>query len=557
MIELAIPILIVGLTLALAWPLGRYMRWAMDPVELGPGRRAYEHLWERLLGRFATVDQDWKRYILSMLVFNLAIFALVYVILTTQGIHPLNPDKKTALEPSLAFNTSASYTSNTNLQHYAGEQSLSYFSQLFGMMWLQFVSAATGIAAVTALCRGLAGRTKLGNFYQDLWRATGLILLPLSLLVATLLILTGIPMTLEGAAVATTLEGVTQTIARGPVAAMVAIKQLGTNGGGYFGPNSTHPFENPSFWSNAIANISILLIPMANVWMFGHITGRMKHAAVVFSVMFMLYAGFVSSAVIFEMQPTVAFRDLPVTESMNLEGKELRFGPTAGPLWAVSTTATSNGSVNAMHDSLNPLTGLLPMAGMWLNVIFGGVGVGLINMFIFIMVAVFIAGLMVGRTPEYLTRKVEAKEMKLAAIALLAHPLFILGGTAIFASTSWGLGTILNPGSHGLSEIIYEFSSAAANNGSGFEGLRDNTVPWNVTTGAIMLLARFIPMIAPLAIAGSLAAKQVTPESAGTFKVDTWMFGLVLLAAVLIIGALLFLPLAVLGPVAEHLSTRS
>jgi K+-transporting ATPase ATPase A chain len=557
MIELAIPILIVGLTLALAWPLGRYMRWAMDPAEPGPGRRAYEHLGERLLGRFAAADQDWKRYVMSMLVFNLAMFVLVYVILTTQGGHPLNPDGKTALEPSLAFNTSASFTSNTNLQHYSGEQSLSYFSQLFGMMWLQFVSAATGIAAVTALCRGLAGRPQLGNFYQDLWRATGLLLLPVSLVVATLLILTGMPMTLEGAAVATTLEGVTQTIARGPVAAMVAIKQLGTNGGGYFGPNSTHPFENPNFWSNVLANISIILIPMATVWMFGHITRRMKHAAVVFGVMFVLYAGFVSSAVMFEMQPTVAFRDLPVAASMNLEGKELRFGPTAGPLWAVSTTATSNGSVNAMHDSLNPLTGLLPMAGMWLNVIFGGVGVGLINMFIFIIVAVFIAGLMVGRTPEYLTRKIEAKEMKLAAIALLAHPLFILGGTALFAMTTWGLGTILNPGSHGLSEIIYEFSSAAANNGSGFEGLSDNTVPWNVSTGVVMLLARFIPIIAPLAIAGSLAAKQMTPESAGTFKVDTLIFGMVLLSAVLIIGALLFLPLAVLGPIAEHLGTQS
>jgi len=557
MIELAIPILIVGLTLTLAWPLGRYMRWAMDPAEPGPGRRASEHLWERLLGRYVAADQDWKHYLLSMLVFNLAIFMLVYVILSTQGAHPLNPDGKTALEPSLAFHTSASFTSNTNLQHYAGEQSLSYFSQLVGLMWLQFVSAATGIAAVTALCRGLAGRTQLGNFYQDLWRATGLILLPAVLVVAPLLILTGMPMTLKGAAVATTLEGVTQTIARGPVAAMVAIKQLGTNGGGYFGTNSAHPFENPNFWSNVIANVSILLIPMATVWMFGHITGRMKHATVVFGVMFMLYVGFISTAVVFEMQPTAALHDLRVTQSMNLEGKELRFGPTAGPLWAVSTTATSNGSVNAMHDSLNPLTGLLPMVGMWLNVSFGGVGVGLINMFIFIIVAVFIAGLMVGRTPEYLTRKVEAKEMKLAAIALLAHPLFILGGTAIFASTSWGLDTLRNPGSHGLSEIVYEFSSAAANNGSGFEGLGDNTVPWNVATGAIMLLARFIPIIAPLAIAGSLAAKQVTPESAGTFKVDTWIFGVVLLAAVLIIGALLFLPLAVLGPIAEHLGTRS
>ena len=320
---------------------------------------------------------------------------------------------------------------------------------------------------------------------------------------------------------------------------MVAIKQLGSNGGGYFGANSTDPFENPNLWSNIISNIAILLIPMATVWMFGHITSRIKHAAMVFGVMLILYTGFLSAAALFERQPTAAFRDLPVAESMNLEGKELRFGPTAGPLWAVSTTATSNGSVNAMHDSLNPLTSLFCMAGMWLNVIFGGVGVGVMNMFIFIIVAVFIAGLMVGRTPEYLTRKVEAKEMKLAALTLLAHPLFILGGTTLFVSTHWGLGTIINPGSHGLSQIIYEFSSAAANNGSGFEGLADNTVPWNVAKGVVMLLARFIPIIAPLAIAGSLAAKQITPESAGTFQVDTWMFGVILLAAVLIIGALL------------------
>lgn len=557
MLEIAIPILIIGLTLLLAWPLGPYMRWAMDPVQPGPRRLTYEGLCERPLGRFIGEEQNWKQYIGSMLVFNLMMFILVFVTLTTQGAHPLNPDGKTAMEPSLAFNTSASFTSNTNLQHYSGEVSLSYFSQLFGMMWLQFVSAATGIAAVTAMCRGLAGRKELGNFYRDVWRATGLILLPLSVIVATLLILTSMPMTLKGAAIATTLEGVTQTIARGPVAAMVTIKQLGTNGGGYFGPNCTHPFENPSFLSNILCNVAILLIPMATVWMFGHIVGRMKHAAVVFGVMLVLYAGFVTSAAIFESAATPAFAHLPVADSMNLEGKELRLGSTAGALWAVSTTSTSNGSVNAMHDSLNPLTGLLPMAGMWLNVIFGGVGVGLINMFIFIIVAVFIAGLMVGRTPEYLTKKVEAKEMKLAAIALLAHPLFILGGTAVFATTRWGIDTLNNPGSHGLSEIIYEFSSAAANNGSGFEGLGDNTVPWNVATGVIMLLGRFIPIIAPLAIVGFLAAKKVTPESAGTFQVDTWMFGAVLTAVVLIVGALLFLPLAVLGPVAEHLSTLS
>lgn len=549
-----IPAIIIGATMALAWPLGRYMRWAMDPTEPGASRRRHDSACVAILGPGASGGQNWKQYCLSMLAFNLLMFVVVFVILTTQQWLPLNPDGKGGLEPSLAFNTSASFTSNTNLQHYSGEVSMSYFSQLFALMWPQFVSAATGIAVLTALSRGLAGRTDLGNFYQDLWRATGLVFLPLSLILAPLLVLCGMPMTLEGSAAATTVEGVTQTIARGPVAAFVAIKQIGSNGGGYFGPNCTHPFENPTFWSNVLTNMAIILVPMAAVWMFGWITNRIKHAAVIFGVMLTLYLSFVISACLLESQPTAALAEVPVDPSMNLEGKELRFGSTAGAVWAVTTTATSNGSVNAMHDSLNPLTGLLPMAGMWLNVIFGGCGVGLINIFLFVITAVFISGMMVGRTPEYLTRKVEAREMKLTLIALLAHPLFILGGTALFAATPWGLNTLNNPGSHGLSEIIYEFSSAAANNGSGFEGLGDNTVPWNVATGIVMLLARFIPIIAPLAIVGSLAAKRATPESAGTFRTDTLLFGVVLLGTILIVGALLFLPLAMLGPIAEHLS---
>lgn len=553
MVGFLIPATVIGTAIALAWPLGRYMRWAMDPVDMGPARRRHESVCVAVMGHGASRGQNWKQYCLSLLIFNVVMFVFVYAILTTQQWLPLNPDGKEAMEPSLAFNTAASFTSNTNLQHYSGEASLSYFSQLFALMWLQFVSAATGIAAVTALSRGLAGRTDLGNFYQDLWRAAGLVLLPLSLIWASLLVLCDMPMTLEGAAVATTLEGATQTIARGPVAAFVAIKQLGTNGGGFFGPNCTHPFENPTFWSNVLCNVAIILIPMGTVWMFGRITNRIKHAAIIFGVMLTLYLGLVASACVLESQPTAALAGLPVERAMNLEGKELRFGTTAGALWAVSTTATSNGSVNAMHDSLNPLTGLLPMAGMWLNVVFGGVGVGLINIFLFVITAVFLSGMMVGRTPEYLARKLETREMKLALVALLAHPLFILGGTALFAVTPWGLETLKNPGSHGLSEIMYEFSSAAANNGSGFEGLGDNTIPWNVATGIVMLLARFIPIIAPLAIVGSLAAKRASPESAGTFRTDTLLFGAVLLGTILIVGALLFLPLAMLGPIAEHL----
>ena len=307
-------------------------------------------------------------------------------------------------------------------------------------------------------------------------------------------------MTLDGAAIATTLEGATQTIARGPVAAFVAIKQVGTNGGGYFWPNSTHPFENPTFWSNVLETMAILQLSMATIWMFGRITGRMKHSAVIFCVMLVLFVSFVGIGCVLESAPTSSLAKLPVTKSMSLEGKELRFGSAAAATWAISTTSTSNGSVNAMHDSLNPLTGLIPMSAMWLNVIFGGVGVGLINMFLFAITGVFLAGMMVGRTPEYLTRKIEAKEMKLVLIALLVHPALILGGTALFASTAWGTATTQDPGSHGFSEILYEFSSAAANNGSGFEGLGDNTIPWNIATGLVMLFGRFIPIIAPLAL---------------------------------------------------------
>jgi K+-transporting ATPase ATPase A chain len=484
-------------------------------------------------------------------------WAWTFGVLALQHHLPLNPDGMGPLDPFLVFNTASSFTSNTNLQHYSGEASMSYFTQVFGLMWLQFVSAATGVAALAALARGLAGRVHLGNFFQDVHRATFLVLLPLAAVWAALLLLGGVPMTFGGAVVAETLEGARQTIARGPVAAFMAIKQLGTNGGGFFGPNATHPFENPTFWTNVLNNVAVLLVPMACVWMVGRMTDRMGHARVVFAVMLMAYAGLVTAATVLETQPTAAFAGLPVEEAMNLEGKELRTGGTAGATWAVSTTVTSNGSVGAMHDSLNPLTGLMPMIGMWLNSVFGGVGVGYINMFLYIVVAVFIAGLMVGRTPEYLSKKVEAREMKLALIPLLLHPLFILGGTAVFAVTPWGLETIQDAGAHGLSEILYEFSSASANNGSGFEGLGDGTPVWNGVTGVVMLLMRYVPIIAPLAIVGGLAAKTPAPETAGTFRTDTPTFGLILLAVVLVVGALLFLPVAVLAPVAEHLATAS
>ena len=395
----------------------------------------------------------------------------------------------------------------------------------------------------------------MGNFFLDVARASFLILLPLAIIVASWLALSGVPMTLEGAAQVTTLEGAAQTIARGPVAAFVAIKQLGTNGGGFFGPNSTHPLENPSFWANLVEMASLILIPMACVWMFGRMINRPRHAAVIFGVMAALLAIKLTAAATFESAPTMAFTDLPVQQDVgNLEGKELRLGAITGPLWAVLTTATSNGSVGAMHDSLNPLTGLVPMAGMWLNETFGGVGVGMINMFLYIALAVFVAGMMVGRTPEYLGQRIEGREMRLVVLALISHPLLILGGTALFAATPWGLDTLNNTGAHGFSEILYEFSSAAANNGSGFEGLGDNTPAWNIATGIVMLIARFLPIIVPLAIVGSLMAKRRSAESAGTLSVEGPTFGVMLFLVILIFGALTFFPAAALGPIAEHVT---
>lgn len=549
---------ILGGTALLAWPFGGYMKWAMDPAPETTQAGVHARL-DRLFiwigGRSLTRSQNWKRYALTLLLFNVTMFSVAFGILALQQTLPLNPDGKSALEPTLIFNTAASFTTNTNLQHYSGEVSLSYFSQLFALMWLQFVSAATGIAALAALARGLSGRREMGHFLLDVQRAAFLVLLPLATIFALLLAFGGVPMTLDGAAVAHTLEGVQQTIARGPVAAFVAIKQLGTNGGGFFGPNSTHPLENPTFFTNVVSMVLLVLVPMACVWMYGRIVGHLRHAAVLFGVMLALLLIKAGTAVYFESAPTTALTGLPVEQSMgNLEGKELRLGATTGPLWGVLTTSTSNGSVGAMQDSLNPLAGLAALVGMWLNATFGGVGVGMINMFIYIIIAVFVAGLMVGRTPEYLGRKIEPREMKLAVICLITHPLFILGGTALFAATAWGIDTIHNGGPRGFTEILYEFSSAAANNGSGYEGLGDNTGPWNIATGLVMLLGRFIPIVLPLAIAGSLAAKRAAAPSAGTLRTDGATFGVMTFGTIVFVGALTFFPAALLGPIAEHLA---
>jgi K+-transporting ATPase ATPase A chain len=555
-------------TIATSVLLGRYMfhvftgqRTFLDPV-LVP----IERLVLRLTGVDTKQEQDWKQYSFSLLISNIFMWLATWTIVTLQQYLPLNPDGIVNMEPTLAFNTISSFTTNTNLQHYSGETGLSYFSQMFAITFLQFVTAATGVAACIAIIRGLAGnRLKtLGNFYVDLTRATVRLFLPLAFVVGLVLLWQGSPMTFEAAAKAQTVEGAEQTIARGVVAPMVAIKQLGTNGGGYFGPNSTHPYENSTPLSNFAETWSITIIPMAMIWTLGHFTKRRKLAITVFAVMLALYVPMVTFAVAQEAGGNPAITRMGVDQSTgSMEGKEVRFGAGLSALWGVSTTVTSNGSVNSMHDSWTPLAGLMPLTGMWLNNIFGGVGVGFINMLIFVIVAVFVAGMMIGRTPEFLGKKVEAKEMKLASLALLWHPLSILVGTAIacyvWATTTdpnTALAWLKNPGPHGFSEMLYEFSSATANNGSGFEGLGDNTPFWNIATGLAMLLGRYIPIIAPLALAGALAAKPAAPETAGSLSAESGMFGFTLWSVVVILGLLMFMPVAVLGPIAEYLALR-
>jgi K+-transporting ATPase ATPase A chain len=455
----------------------------------------------------------------------------------------------------------------------------------------------------------------MGNYYVDMWRGVVYVFLPSSLITGVLLIPAGVPMTLHGAAEVTTLEpgalgtekdqALPQKIARGPVAALIPIKHLGTNGGGFFGANSAHPFENPSARSNFLTCLNILLFPFSLIVLFGRMLNQMRHATVIYGVMMTLFLAMIAWAIAWdtcrpnpaltdrpaltdssgqpyridvvkngqvtqEALPVAALAGLPVDqEPGNLEGKELRFGVSAGATYAAVTTAVTCGSVNCMHDSLNPLAGLTPLAGMWLNCVFGGKGVGLINLLLYLIVGVFLAGLMVGRTPEYLGKKVEAREMKLAMLALLVHPILVLGPAGLFAATSWGTKAMNNPGAHGFSEVLYEFSSASANNGSGFEGLADtwgfndpkanNSPPgdysphWDVATGLVMLFGRFLPIIAPLALAGGLAAKKPTPFTVGTMRTDTFTFAFVLFGTILLVGALLFLPAAVLGPIAEHL----
>ncbi len=569
------PFWAIGLPVAASLPLGWWMGRVLDPPpdRAGRGIDVLPMALIRLFGSRGPAEMNWKQYALALLTFNAALFVLSFGVLWAQGLLPLNPDGKGPLtslgykdaagvdhpgaDTAVIFNTVCSFVTNTNLQHYSGEQHLSYFSQLGGVVWLQFVTPACGLAVMLAVIRGLRGDEHLGDFYLDTARGLVFVLIPLALIVATLLVFNGVPMTFHGAARAVTLEGGTQTIAVGPVAAEVAIKQLGTNGGGFFGPNSAHPFENPTPWSNLLEVVSIIVIPMASIVMFGLMIRDRGHAAVIYGVMMALLLAGAGLAIWAELRPNPATAGLAVSRGGNMEGKEVRLGPVASATWAAITTATSNGSVNGMHDSFQPLGGVVPMALMMLNVDFSGIGAGFLNMLMYVITAVFLAGLMVGRTPEYLGKKIEAKEVKLAMLAILIHPLLICCGAALFAASDWGRAAVANPGPHGFSEILYEFTSAAANNGSGFEGLADNNPPWNIATGIVLLLGRFPALVLPIAIAGFLAQKKHVPPSSGTLRTNDLTFGVMLIGTVLLVGALSFLPAVVLGPIADHLSATT
>ncbi|KIU30534.1 K+-transporting ATPase ATPase A chain [Methylobacterium sp. PvP062] len=545
-----------AVVLALVKPLGAYMTRVFNGERtfLSPVLAPIERGLYRVAGIDARQEQTWLGYAGGMIVFNLLGFVLLYAILRLQAVLPYNPAEQSAVAPDLAFNTSTSFVTNTNWQSYGGETTLSYLSQMLGLTHQNFVSAASGIAVAVALIRGFArASTKtLGSFWVDMTRATLYVLLPICIVFTLFLVSQGMPQTLGGYVDATTLEGAKQTIAVGPVASQVAIKMLGTNGGGFFNANAAHPFENPTALSNYLQMISIFVIGAALTNVFGRMVGDERQGWAILAAMGLLFVAGVAVTYWAEANATGVLSQLGLTGG-NMEGKETRFGIAASALFAVITTAASCGAVNAMHDSFTALGGLIPLINMQLGeVIIGGVGAGLYGMLIFVIVAIFVAGLMVGRTPEYLGKKIEAKEVKMAMLGILCLPLMMLGFTALATVVSAGLAGPANAGPHGFSEILYAYTSAAANNGSAFGGLTANTLFYNSTLAIGMLVGRFFVKIPVLAIAGSLAAKKTVPASAGTFPTHGGLFIGLLVGVVLIMGGLTFFPSLALGPIVEH-----
>jgi potassium-transporting ATPase potassium-binding subunit len=595
-----LPISILVATTILAVPLSRYLAWLMNGKYRAPGLlRWFE-------SKLNSGPQNWKQYTASMIIFNTVLFVFGFAVLALQPWLPLNSLGRGMLEPTTIFHSVISFMTNTDLQHYSGDQHFSNFSQIFFDLSMFFLSASIGFCALTAIIRAFRSDPNVGNFFVDMWRVVVYMFLPISFILGIVFLQQGSPMTYDCARQVATLEpgslganddgsAKQQTVVVGPLAAFVPMKQLGTNGGGFYGMNSAHPFENPTALTNWLSCVAMMLFPFALVLMYGRMLERLKHAWVIFSVMMFLMVGTIVWSVYFDtLQPNPGLTAHPIAETYtvpdpkatdgkreitlptvaglpvdqhlgNLEGKEMRFGTSAGATFAALTVDVTDGAVNCEHDSLNPMASVSPMVGMWLNCIYGGKGVGMINMLLYIIVGIFVAGQMVGRTPEYLGKKIGRREVALALIALLIHPIMILWPSGLFAATDWGNKAISNNGPHGFSQIMYQFSSASANNGSAFDGLgvsyglnsnpnpAPESIPFDIAAGIVIVVSRFIPIIAPIAMAASLGAKKSAPFGLGTLRDNTPTFGFLLLATILIVGALLFLPIAALGPFAEHL----
>ena len=581
-------ILTVAIFLVIVIPVGRYM------YQIAAGKRTFAdpefNRVDGLIDKVGRVDpnrgMNWKQYTVALIGTNAIMILIGYLILRIQSIPLFNPNAIGNMEPTLSFNTIISFMTNTNLQHYSGESGLSYLSQMLVIIFMMFVSAASGYAACVAFIRGLAGRTKdnVGNFYADLVRITTRILVPFSIVGGLLLVWQGVPQNFQGNVVVQTLEGTMQVIAQGPIAALEIIKHLGTNGGGFLGANSTTPLENPTILSNLIELYSMMILPGACVITFGKMVQESKkeHRKALgiqdegsalargnsLTAKLMGHEGrtvFIAMGIIFliglgvcfwaESQGNPALAEIGLSQSMgSMEGKEVRFGIAQSAMFTTTTTSFTTGTVNNMHDTLTPLGGMIPLLHMMLNVVFGGKGVGLMNMVMYVILAVFICGLMIGRTPEYLGKKIEGREMKLTALCIIIHPLLILAFSALAVSTQGGLDGITNPGFHGLSQVLYEYASSAANNGSGFEGLADNSYFWNITAGLAMFFGRYLSIILQMAIAGSLMRKRFVNESVGTLRTDGVSFAVVVVFVVYIFAALTFFPALALGPIAEHLT---
>ena len=556
-------LLYCAILVALIRPLGGYLTrvFAGERTLLSPLLAPVERGLYRLAGVNPKVEQHWLTYAIAMLLFNLAGLILLYALQRLQGVLPLNPENMAAVAPDLAFNTAASFVTNTNWQNYGGESTMGYLVQMAGLTVQNFVSAATGVALAVALIRGFAqGQAMtIGNFWADLTRCVLYVLLPISFIAALFFVWQGVPQNLGGYVEATTLEGAKQTIAQGPAASQLAIKMLGTNGGGFFNANSAHPYENPTALSNLVQMLLIFVIGAALTNVFGRMVGDERQGWAIFGAMGILFTIGVAVCYWAEAQANPALAALGVDPAGgNMEGKEVRFGIALSALFAVITTAASCGAVNAMHDSFMPLGGMIPLINMQLGeIIVGGVGAGLYGMLLFAIIAVFVAGLMVGRTPEYLGKKIEAREVKMTMLAILCLPVSILGFSALATVLPVGLASVQDAGPHGFSEILYAFTSGTANNGSAFGGLSGNTLFYNLTLAFAMLIGRFAMIVPMLAIAGSLATKAPVPASAGTFPTNSGLFVGLLVGVILIVGGLTFFPALSLGPLAEHLAMQA